>query len=186
MASLEPFGDRHGCTGDWEGHYAYAASVWSDRAFPIAATIVQRGRMIAGTMADGLTEWIRPLAETIAAHDCGPNPQPIPSLRGWLREYPWAISETVFPQFSDLRGRVRGNTVTLAKIYRGEITSRVRAGDTLLAVGRRPGPTVHYRGTLDWAGDAIEGAWRILFPGPFGRFVPPMAVGRFVLRRQRS
>lgn len=184
MAHLDPLGDRHGCSGDWEGYYTHDVAVWRDKEFPIAASMVQAGRRIEGTMVDGLTEWTHPLAEATEAIESGPNPQPIPLLRRILREYPWAVCETVLPTFADLRGNVRGADVTFTKTYRGDITSRVRAGDTLLFMGRKAGHAVAYRGKLDWAGDVLEGTWKIRFPGPFGRIVPPRATGRFVLRRR--
>ena len=184
MASIDPLGDRHGCSGDWEGFYAHDVPVWRDRHFPIAATILQSGRRVEGTMADGQTELIHPVSEVIAAVDAGPNLQPIPQLRLILKHYPWAVSETVLPTYSDLRGRVRGSNVSFKKTYRGNVSSRLRAGDTLLGVGLRAGHAVVYRGMLDWTGDLIEGTWQLRFPGPLGRLVPPRATGRFVLRRQ--
>ncbi len=185
MASLDPFGDPHGPSGRWSGHYHHDAPQHAGRTFPIHATLRQVGGRIEGVMSDEITAFATPLGKVIDQVE-SKGMVVLPLLIGMIREHPETIIETRLPTDSVLRGRLRGDVVSFTKTYEGPQSTRFRTAVATLASAVRPSHRVRYSGVFDPARGVIEGTWAIPRPGPFGWLQRPPDTGTFYLARVES
>ncbi len=182
MESLGPFGDRHGPSGHWSGHYHHDTPSQAGRTFPIHATLWESGGRIEGVMSDEVTDFAYSLRKVLdSAQTMGVAPSP--AISEMLRRHPGAIIETTLPTDSVVRGRFSGDVVAFAKTYEGPHSIRYRDALTNLGSIVRPKHQVHYSGVLDAARGVIEGTWEIRQPGLFGRFRARQGTGTFFLAR---
>jgi hypothetical protein len=182
MARLDPFGDPHGPSGRWSGHYHHDAPRHAGRTFPIHATLWHvRGR-VEGVMSDEVTEFVYPLGKVIDQAESNGR-FVLPLFKGMILRHPDAIVQTRLPTDSVLRGRLRGDVVTLTKTYEGPQSTRFGTAVATLAsvIVRRH--RVHYSGVFDPARGVIEGTWEIPRRGLFGWLQRPLDTGTFYLAR---
>ncbi len=173
-----PTAEAVNLTGPWAGHY------WQHgTTHPIVAEFVQKGDRLTGTMRDGDTaaEWSLFDVAAEAGLPPGADEQIAAQLQALL---PGASGtpiryEAQLPAVSVLEGEVRQREVMFFKTYQGEHFTGYRIGDRRVGA-MIVGHTVQYAGTLNEAGTAIEGRWRIPPPQPG----EPGTEGDFVLRRQ--
>jgi hypothetical protein len=182
MASLDPFGDPHGPSGRWSGHYHHDAPRHAGRTFPIHATLRHVGGRIEGMMSDEVTEFAYPLGNVIDQVESDGRAV-LPLFKGMILRHPDTIVETRLPTDSVLRGRLRGDFVSFTKTYEGPKSTRYRTAVATLASSVRPGHRVRYSGVFDPALGVIEGTWAIPRRGLFGRLQRPRDTGTFFLAR---
>ena len=143
-------------TGTWEGHYRQGGG-----SHGIQMQVVQRGQSFVGRMRD---------ASTVLA---GQEELPLPG-----NERTAAQVLSTLPADSTVEGEVEGRVVTFVKSYRGKATTNVWVPDRGSMTFEFPAHQVHYLGTLDAAGTALSGSWRI-----GGQNGVPRQRDRFELRR---
>jgi hypothetical protein len=142
-------------TGTWVGEYYQ-----HDRAHPIAATLVQAGEALSGSMRDGEPD--QDMSVTEATAGSGEDERIVARLRQLFPDAPAApvrVISHLAPE-STLEGCVSGTGVYFVKSYRGACFGGYRVGDRV--VGRKvEDHVVHYSGRLGSGGREIEGRWWI-------------------------
>jgi hypothetical protein len=182
MASLDPFGDPHGPSGRWSGHYHHDSPRHAGRTFPIHATLWHvRGR-IEGTMSDEVTDFVHSLRKVVDQVESNGRVV-LPLFKAMVDRHPDTIIETQLPTDSVIRGRLRGDVVSLTKTYEGPQVTRYRNTIATLASVVRRNHRVRYSGTFDPARGVIEGTWSIPRRGVFGWLQRPLDTGTFFLAR---
>ena len=165
-------------TGRWEGYYTQ-----HDHRRGIAATLVQRGEALTGTMTDQNPVIEASLAEVVLEEGLPPgaDEQIVAQVRSLVPDAPAGPvrAESRLPAHSALEGEVAGRAVHFVKTYQGTHFAGYRVGE--VRVGTLvEGHSVQYRGRVAADGDEIEGHW--LIPAPPGLATRP-AEGGFWLRR---
>jgi hypothetical protein len=181
----DPWMTESDIAGHWSGHYAHRVGPDVGRVFPIAADLECRSGRVTGTMTDEVTEIRRSYKDAVNAVADRMTDVALSQAYALIDQSPGATLETTLPRESDLRGKWDGRTLAFAKTYRGTYTVSLNLGDRQIMAHSRDGHRVEYRGAYDPPSRTIRGEWIIRYPGLFGRFLKPTAVGDFVLEKRR-
>lgn len=171
-------------TGRWVGFYRYRSA--QAGAYPITAELHQEGRRVRGEMYDQITSRENTLERAVElfSEDISPeHKRRVEAVVAQFGEGAVTVNSRL-PETSDIDGRVAGNAVRFAKVYRGDHTTTWTVNGNETRTLTRERHTVHYAGRLDRERKCIVGQWLIRIPGWIGWVLPPTASGTFELYRK--
>jgi hypothetical protein len=149
-------------SGQWQGYYKQHGV-----SRPIAATLVQTGSRVTGTMHDVETEFEQSLFD--AALEAGLPPGADERIDRQLRQmFPEAgrgpiRGKSRLPSESTLEGTVGDGFLTFVKTYKGHHFSGYRIGDEEVGWVSED-HSVRYKGRIQEHGRRVEGFWTVSEP----------------------